>query len=177
MSIFTDHKVHFAHFTDDNKDTIRLELVEPTLNSKTGDDDVQLIEYYLEAKEGNAEFEELLKIVDIDALHENTVNYIRQERDRFEQTVMEIGIRENLIHNTDPITSNIYETITELLFSPFDEEKQKEQLFMMKLKIFEVDEIKSSKNRPLKAKLRKAKNFVDVMKYSTMLISPEEDAK
>ena len=48
---------------------------------------------------------------------------------------------------------------------------------MMKLKIFEVDEIKSSKNRPLKAKLRKAKNFVDVMKYSTMLISPEEDAK
>ena len=49
----------------------------------------------------------------------------------------------------------------------------KEKLFITKLKVFETDIIKTSKDRETKAKLRKAKTFIDVVKYTTMLLSPE----
>lgn len=174
MSIIDDHKVHFAHFTNDNKDTVRIEMVEPVLNAETDDDDVQLIEYTCEAKEGDPDFEALLKQVTIDDLHENTVNYIRQERDRFEQTVLQIAHDNNIIQTLEPITSNIWESLVEILFEEFDVDKQKEQLFMLKLKLFELEPIKSSKDRAMKAKLRKATDFVDALKYALLIVRPED---
>ena len=64
--------------------------------------------------------------------------------------------------------------MTELVFSEFDESKHKEQLFMFKLKLFEVPDIKNSKNRELKAKLRKSKDFIDALKYMTLIVRPED---
>lgn len=174
MSIIDDHKVHFAHFTNDNKDTVRIEMVEPVLNAETDDDDVQLIEYTCEAKEGDPDFDALLKQITIDDLHENTVNYIRQERDRFEQTVLQIAHDNNIIQTLEPITSNIWESLVEILFEEFDVDKQKEQLFMLKLKLFELEPIKSSKDRAMKAKLRKATDFVDALKYALLIVRPED---
>lgn len=49
-----------------------------------------------------------------------------------------------------------------------------EQLFEYKLQAFEVEEIKNSKNRPLKAKLRRAKNKVEVDLYSIMILLDEQ---
>ena len=174
MSIIDDHKVHFAHFTNDNKDTVRIEMVEPVLNAETDDDDVQLIEYTCEAKEGDPDFDALLRQITIDDLHENTVNYIRQERDRFEQTVLQIAHDNNIIQTLEPITSNIWESLVEILFEEFDVDKQKEQLFMLKLKLFELEPIKSSKDRAMKAKLRKATDFVDALKYALLIVRPED---
>ena len=59
------------------------------------------------------------------------------------------------------------------LFEPYDDDDMKEKLFLTKLRIFEMDIIKTSKDRETKAKLRKAKTFIDVVKYTTMLLSPE----
>lgn len=174
MSIIDDHKVHFAHFTNDNKDTVRIEMVEPVLNAETDDDDVQLIEYTCEAKEGDPDFDALLRQITIDDLHEMTVNYIRQERDRFEQTVLQIAHENNIIQTLEPITSNIWESLVEILFEEFDVDKQKEQLFMLKLKLFELEPIKSSKDRAMKAKLRKATDFVDALKYALLIVRPED---
>lgn len=175
MSIIDDHKVHFAHFTNDNKDTVRIEMVDPVLNAETDDDDVQLIEYTCEAKEGDPDFDALLRQITIDDLHEMTVNYIRNERDRFESTVLQIAHEQNIIQTIEPITSNIWESMTDLIFVDFDEDRSKEQLFMFKLKLFEVPEIKNSKNRAMKAKLRKSKDFIDALKYMTLIVRPEED--
>lgn len=61
--------------------------------------------------------------------------------------------------------------------------KSLEELFNYKLKAFEVEDIKDSKNRPLKAKLRKAKNIVEVNVFATMIImekmneAEQEDSK
>jgi len=59
-----------------------------------------------------------------------------------------------------------------------------EELFNYKLKAFEVEDIKNSTNRVLKAKLRKAKNTVEVNVFATMIImesinseSTEEESK
>ena len=55
-----------------------------------------------------------------------------------------------------------------------DEEHNKarklEKLFNYKLEAFEVEEIKNSKNRKLKAKLRRAKSKIEVDMYSIMIL-------
>jgi hypothetical protein len=45
-----------------------------------------------------------------------------------------------------------------------------QKLFDAKIAAFEIDDIKNSKNRELKAKLRKAKNQVEVNIYSMMIV-------
>lgn len=174
MSIINDHKVHSAVFTNDAKDNVRMELVDTEANAATDDDELVLFEYTCEAKEGDPDFEALLKQVTIDDLHENTVNMIRDERDRFEATVLQIAHEQNLIQTIEPITSNIWESLVEILFEEFDVDKQKEQLFMLKLKLFELEPIKSSKDRAMKAKLRKAADFVDALKYALLIVRPDD---
>jgi hypothetical protein len=51
--------------------------------------------------------------------------------------------------------------------------KKLQKLFEYKIEAFEVDEIKNSKNRLLKSKLRKAKNIVEVNIYSMMIVMEE----
>ena len=53
------------------------------------------------------------------------------------------------------------------------ESKRLEELFNMKLQTFEVPAIKASKNRELKSKIRKAKNYVEMQAYATILLMEE----
>jgi hypothetical protein len=48
--------------------------------------------------------------------------------------------------------------------------KKLQKLFEYKIEAFEVDEIKNSKNRLLKSKLRKSKNIVEVNIYSMLIV-------
>lgn len=51
-----------------------------------------------------------------------------------------------------------------------NEAKRLEDLFNFKLQTFEIPEIKESTNRKLKAKIRKAKNLVEMNAYATILL-------
>lgn len=51
-----------------------------------------------------------------------------------------------------------------------NEAKRLENLFNAKLATFEITEIKNSTNRKLKAKIRKAKNEVEMQAYATILL-------
>lgn len=51
--------------------------------------------------------------------------------------------------------------------------RTQEELFASKLSAFEIEEIKSSTNRALKAKIRKAKSVFEVQAYATILIMEE----
>ena len=50
------------------------------------------------------------------------------------------------------------------------ERQKQEELFAMKLKAFEIDIIRTSQNRSLKSKIRRAKNDFEVMAYTAALI-------
>lgn len=62
-----------------------------------------------------------------------------------------------------------------------DKERQQAQklndLFNAKLEVFEIDLVKNSKNRKLKAKIRKSKNAYEMQAYLSMLIKEEYDAE
>lgn len=132
-----------------------------------------LVPFNIEAKEGDADFEWLLTKVDIDTIHENTFNKFRRENEAFTKTMIDIGKANDMIYDQDGVNSNMYEQVVNTIFSEFVEEDHKEKLFMMKLQLFEMESIKSSKDRETKAKLRKAKNFVDAVKYAALILSPE----
>ena len=50
------------------------------------------------------------------------------------------------------------------------ESKRLEELFNYKLQTFEIPDIKESTNRALKAKIRKARNVVEMNAYATILL-------
>lgn len=58
-----------------------------------------------------------------------------------------------------------------------DQARKLEALFNAKLEVFEIETIKNSKNRKLKAKIRKSKNQFEMMAYVAMLIKEEYDAE
>lgn len=163
-------EIDTAHFTNNERTDIEVLLV----SEESTDDNLVMIPYNIEAKEGDADYEWLISKIDIDQIHENTFNKMRSENEAFRETIITTGKEMGLIFDNNGVNSNLYEALVDTLFEPFVEKDMKEKLFVMKLKLFEVEAIKSSKDRELKAKLRKSKDFLSAIKYATMIALPEE---
>jgi len=105
--------------------------------------------------------------VTIDKLHERTVNRNREQRALFEEQVVEIAKRDGLIYDGDHINTDVYKMFVRTIFNTELEEKEvKEQLFMFKLALFELDKIKDSEDRETKAALRKAETLPAALKIA-----------
>jgi len=163
-------EISTAYFTNNERTDIEVILI----SEESTEDDVVLIPYNIEAKDGDADYKWLISKIDIDQIHENTFNKFRRENEEFRETIIATGKEMGLIFDNNGVNSNLYEALVDTLFEPFVEKDMKEKLFVMKLKLFEVEAIKSSKDRELKAKLRKSKDFLSAIKYATMIALPEE---
>ena len=62
------------------------------------------------------------------------------------------------------VDTKFYSYGLKLFFEDFDSDKQKEDLFIVKLAAFELDLVKNSENRDLKSKIRKAKDPIEILK-------------
>lgn len=163
-------EISTAHFTNNERTEVEVLL----FSEESTEDHVVLIPFNIEAKAGDPDYEWLISKIDIDSIHENTFNKFRRENEEFRETIIATGKEMGLIFDNNGVNSNLYEALVDTLFEPFVEEDMKEKLFVMKLKLFEVEAIKSSKDRELKAKLRKSKDFLSAIKYATMIALPEE---
>lgn len=163
-------EISTAHFTNNERTEIEVML----FSEDSTEDDVVLIPYNIEAKDGDADYEWLISKIDIDHVHENTFNKFRKENEQYKENIVAVGKEMGLIFDDKGVDTNLYDALVETLFAPFVEKDMKEKLFLMKLKLFDMDAIKSSKNRELKAKLRKSKDFMSTIKYATMIALPEE---
>jgi len=163
-------EIHTAHFINNERTEIEVLF----LSEKSTNDNLVMIPYNIEAKEGDADYEWLISKIDIDQIHENTFNKFRRENEQYRENIIATGKEMGLIFDNNGVNSNLYEALVDTLFEPFVEKDMKEKLFVMKLKLFEVEAIKSSKDRELKAKLRKSKDFLSAIKYATMIALPEE---
>jgi len=105
--------------------------------------------------------------VTIDKLHERTVNRNREQRALFEEQVVEIAKRDGLIYDGDHINTDVYKMFVRTIFNTkLDDKEVKEQLFMFKLALFELDKIKDSEDRETKAALRKAETLPAALKIA-----------
>ena len=54
-----------------------------------------------------------------------------------------------------------------------EQRREGDLIFNAKLAIFEIDEVKNSKNRTLKSKIRKSKSVIEAQAYASVLIMKE----
>ena len=157
------HEFLTAHFSDNERTNVEVYWVTP--------DGLETRVENIEAKTGDPNWEDLLTHISLEKLHEATYKHMQDNDLAFKEDVIRIAKERGLIH--DLTNLNDVETmklIVEFIFGPFDPEKDKEKLFMFKLKLFEVDKIKKSSNRELKAKMRKAENLVDAIKAAIEIL-------
>lgn len=133
----------------------------------------------LPADENDGQFQKLLEYYSADQLLEMTYIYNKDSRAAFEQEVMSIARQDGILNKALDIASSnvvddvVVDKIIDLVFlENLPEDELKELIFKTKLKLFEVNMVKSSKNRSLKSKLRKAKTLKEVL-YNMVLIQED----
>ena len=150
------HTFVSAHFCNDERNLIE------ALWEKDGKNVVQ----YIEANDDSKAWKTLLTHTDIDTLHEATYAHIKEQNQALEDTIVKIAKERGLLYDIDSVNSQMYKAIVSAIFTPFDTEKDKERLFMFKLELFEFEKIRLSKNKALKAKLRKTKTMIEALKIA-----------
>ena len=146
------HKFVTAHFTD-NARTIVEALWTDGKETRTE---------YIEAKEGDSNWKNLLTHIDIDALHEATYKYIKNSQKAFEIQAIQIAKDQGVLQDFQD-KNVISEAIIKTLFEKEEDGDSKNTLFVFKLKLFELEFIKKCETRKLKSDLRKAKNIREAL--------------
>lgn len=130
-------------------------------------------EHYVVVDEDDAQFQELLSEWSYDSLDQATKNFTDNVSQEFKDAFERYAVRNNLygygedgsVPNTMQDKDEVVGVDLEGFIFNFDgnDNDQKEQLFKLKLKLFEVDVVKNSKKRTAKADLRKAETPVEAI--------------
>ena len=133
-----------AYFIDNQRKNIEVLL--------KGDNKVysHILEYDTE----HPDCQQLLKIITLDDLHENTHNRLKEQKKEFEEMVMRVARTKGLIFDENKLDTRFYPTLVK---SIFQDEENEDHLFALKLALFEVKEIRDSKDNEGKKKLRQSK--------------------
>lgn len=154
------HKFIKAMFANNERTNIELYW-----QNKENDNEIRI--EYCEANESDEVYNWLLTQMTIDDLHEATALHIREQDAIYREAVIEIAKADGLMFDQRFVdTAKLF---TDVLFN-FDEDKQKELLFQIKLRVFEMEAVKNTKKPEIKAKIRKAKNVLEVVNEVSKLI-------
>lgn len=148
-----------AYFIDNDRKNIEI--------LTTSEDKKQIIPTIIPFDENNPSFKELTSIVTVDDLHENTYQKKKAEQKIFETKVMEIAKKDGLLLDDTKIDSSSYNKLVRAIF---EQGENTDQLFALKIALFELDKIRDSKNEELKKKLRQSKNKIDTLKVAFEII-------
>ncbi len=148
-----------AYFIDNDRKNIEV--------LTTSEDKKQIIPTILPFDENNPMFKELTSVITVDDLHENTYQKKKAEQKIFETKVMEIAKKDGLLIDDTKIDSKSYNKLVKAIFEQGENE---DQLFALKIALFELPDIRDSKNDELKKKLRQSKNKIDTLKVAFEII-------
>ena len=157
------YELKTARYANSTYDSVNAFWVDPNNRESENGSEI-VIQTTVRVEDNNSQWKELLELTTLDEIMQNTyLNNQTQVRD-FELAVMKIAKQEGIVYDLDQgIDSNIYKAIVRALFSPFDPKAQKEQLFMLKIELFNVDFIKEVKDRALKKELRQASDLISTV--------------
>ena len=144
-----------AYFIDNDRKNIEV--------LTTSEDKKQIIPTIMPFDENNPMFKELTSIITVDQLHENTYQKKKDEQKIFETKVIEIAKKDGLLVDDTKIDSKSYNKLVKAIFEQGENE---DQLFALKIALFELPGIRDSKNDELKKKLRQTKNKIDTLKIA-----------
>ena len=148
-----------AYFIDNDRKNIEV--------LTTSEDKKQIIPTIMPFDENNHSFKELTSVITVDQLHENTYQKKKDEQKIFEEKVMQIAKKDGLVLDDTKIDSNSFAKIVNAIF---EQNENEDQLFALKLALFELTAIRDSKDLDLKKKLRQCKNKIDTLKVAFELV-------
>ena len=152
-----------AEYTNSEYNVVRAIWSDPE-NTEAEDGSELFTETIVQVKEDDPQWEEILELTTIDHIMQNTYVNNQIRITAFEDMVVPIAKERGLVYDLDQgIDSNIYKAIVKALFSEFGPIAQKEQLFMLKMELFNVDFIKDVKDRALKKELRQAPDLMSTV--------------
>jgi len=105
-------------------------------------------------------YQALLSVISLDEVHERTHTKKQEEKKLFNKQVLEIAKKEGLVFDESQIGVSSYPSIVKLLFN---DDKNEDHIFALKLALFEIDKIKDSANTELKSNIRKGKSKSDIL--------------
>ncbi len=171
MEITKDNFVS-ARFCDNDRTQIEVFV--------KGDKENEVFPHIVELDENHPDYKNLKSITTLPEIHEYTDKWCTEQRRRFKEELVDIAKKEGIIKVSKSSSPNIQEvevkvdyTLEELISKIFvekidyDNEDVKEQMFKAKLAAFELSHVKDSDNRELKAKLRKAETFKDIVSITS----------
>ena len=148
-----------AYFIDNDRQNIEI--------LTTSEDKKQIIPTIIPFDKNNPSFKELTSVISVDDLHENTYQKKKEEQKIFETKVVEIAKKDGLLLDDTKIDSRSYNKLVKAIF---EQGENADQLFALKIALFELDKIRDSKNDELKKKLRQSKNKIDTLKFAFEII-------
>ena len=152
-----------AEYTNSEYNSIRALWSDPK-NTEAEDGSELFSESIIEVNDDSPQYQELLELTTIDAMMQETYVNNQKRITAFENMVLPIAKERGLVYDLDQgIDSNIYKAIVRALFDDFDPIAQKEQLFMLKMELFNIDFIKDVKDRALKKELRQAPDLMSTV--------------
>ena len=119
--------------------------------------------HIIEADEDNSDYKALLKLVTIDKLHEQTHELKKAEGEAFKAFAIQIAKDSGLVQEEVALEkTKTYPALVDALFSVFG--SIEDDMFALKLALFERKEIRDSKNTEVKTKLRKSTTKFDILR-------------
>jgi hypothetical protein len=108
---------------------------------------------------------ELLNVITIDDLHKNTYSKKQEQVKEFEEMAIRVAKKSGIAisNESQPDMLKFYPQMVKAIFEGVTNENQ---LFALKLALFEVEKIRDSKDNELKRKLRQSANKIDVLKVA-----------
>ena len=154
-------KEHFitAHFCDSERQNIEILM--------TNEDKSMTIPYVIPFDEKDVKFQALQTVFTVDQLHEATYQQKKQQRKDFEDTVLQIAKQDGLIMDSNKIDTKFYPKVVEAIFG---DDENLDHVFALKLAVFELNEIKDSKQEELKKKLRQSKTKKDIIATACQIL-------
>lgn len=146
MAIFSG-KIIEAYYTDANNTTIEVIY-------KEGE---KAINHYLSTDMSHPDFKDLIKEYPVTKIADTTISRNKEAYKQLNR-VVEAKLKQKV---EDKPMQN-FDSVMEFVIN-YDPKKQAEQLFSLKLKIFEKDVVKDSNDNDTKTVIRQAKTPLDVL--------------
>ena len=146
MAIFSG-KIIEAYYTDANNTTVEVIY-------KEGE---KAINHYLSTDMSHPDFKDLIKEYPATKIADTTISRNKEAYKQLNR-VVEAKLKQKI---EDKPMQN-FDSVMEFVIN-YDPKKQAEQLFSLKLKIFEKDVVKDSNNNDIKTVIRQAKTPLDVL--------------
>lgn len=166
MAFHWEEGIEYARYIDEDRQNIEvMHIIEDdeSIHGRTAKLHV------LPVDENDDQFKALLEHYTMDDIMEMTYSYNQNAEKAFEEQVIAIAQNQGILKtlDIDVVSDEYVNKFIDVMFTNNNElagNELKELLFKTKLRLFEMDIVKNSKNRELKGQLRKATTLLEIFK-------------